>query len=101
MFDLYGQVYSTGGSAGLGVTGGLEFAYGTARNGDDVVTTSISIGVGPIPAELHANFFAGTAVTEIKWKWLYNKIKDLSQSVFDKLSCDQQSAIEDVIGNGW
>lgn len=106
VFDLEGQTYSVGGSAGLGVSGGLEFAYGNARNGDAVTTVNISLGGGVVPIELHADFAAGTKVwLEIKWRvlrdWLFNQILGAAEDGYNTLSADEQKAIRDNIGTDW
>ena len=63
IYDLEGASYVAGGSAGLVVGGGLEFAYATSPlSGKDVVTVNISAGVGKLPAELHVNFWGNSGL---------------------------------------
>ena len=61
IYDLEGASYVVGGSAGLSVGGGLEFAYATSPlSGKDVVAINISVGLGKLPVELHANVFGSS-----------------------------------------
>ena len=75
--DLSGRGVSlnAGGSAGLVVAAGIEFMTGSDRNGKTIYGVSFSVGVGPIPAELHANLYSGSYVTpSINLPWLYNRL---------------------------
>ena len=62
--DLSGRGVSlnAGGSAGLVVAAGIEFMTGSDRNGKTIYGVRFSVGVGPIPAELHANLYRGSYV---------------------------------------
>ena len=75
--DLSGRGVSlnAGGSAGLVVAAGIEFMTGSDRNGKTIYGVRFSVGVGPIPAELHANLYRGSYVTpSINLPWLYNRL---------------------------
>ena len=89
---------TVGGSVGLAVTGGVEFSMTPTTDGNAIYATSFSAGVGPIPAELHANIISGSAVSpSIKWTWLYNIIYDSIKGAFEQLSCGEQDTIESKI----
>lgn len=89
---------TVGGSVGLAVTGGVEFSMTPTTDGKAIYATSFSAGVGPVPAELHANIISGSAVSpSIKWTWLYNIIYDSIKGAFEQLSCGEQDTIESKI----
>lgn len=99
--DLSGRGVSlnAGGSAGLVVAAGIEFMTGSDRNGKTIYGVSFSVGVGPIPAELHANLYSGSYVTpSINLPWLYNRLYNYVRDYYNRLDCTTKTALSTKIG---
>jgi len=99
--DLSGSGVSlnAGGSAGLVVAAGVEFMTGSDRNGKTIYGASFSVGVGPIPAELHANLYSGSYVTpSINLPWLYNRLYNYVRDYYNRLDCTTKTALSTKMG---
>ena len=99
--DLSGRGVSlnAGGSAGLVVAAGVEFMTGSDRNGKTIYGASFSVGVGPIPAELHANLYSGSYVTpSINLPWLYNRLYNYVRDYYNRLDCTTKTALSTKMG---
>ena len=92
IFDLAGGSYTAGGSLFSG--GGEIFSDGNGTTGINISFLS----VGPIPAELHANFSYGFVTETLTSKLLKEPIYLAAKWYFETLTCEQQDYLKSNFG---
>jgi RHS repeat-associated protein len=99
IYDLEGAGVAVGGGINVaGVSVGLEFTAGSARDGSPVVGATVAFGAKmELPLEMHGEMVTTTVISANWMKWFVD-VKQIHAGFFQKLSCAQKSEIIRVTG---